>query len=197
MAAEQLASRDGVHRGLEPDDTLLLLLSAVAQQDQSGAVPRVTRLMKLLFLAGEEAGITGPENFTFVPYKYGPFGQELYPTLAHMRQLGLLDVQEMPVRDYYQELELRDLGAKEVLRAVQNLGYGRSGREPRQIAVRLTLLGQEAAQRLRAFLPRERWQRLVRLVDQYAHLPLNELLAYVYQRYPHMAVNSVLPMAHS
>jgi hypothetical protein len=195
MAADHTAASDDAREGLESDDTLLLLLSAVAQQDPAGVVPGVTRLMKLLFLAGQEAGIEGSENFSFVPYKYGPFAEDLYPTLAHLRQLGLVDVRETPARDFYQDLELRDLGDPKLLEAAHALGYRGRESPTRQIEVGLTPVGQELAMRLRQRLSPSKWTRLQRVVSEYAGLPLNELLAYVYQRYPSMAKSSVLPLA--
>lgn len=179
-------------------ETLLLLLGAPDRFEPHAAVSGITRLMKLLFLASQEAGFTGADNFRFVPYKYGPFAPDLYDSLRLLRDYDLIEVTNTNTRDYYQVRELDELQESSVRRAAErfshSLGSLSSGT---QWIFRLTPLGLELVEKLAGKFGPKRVSRLADVKRRYAHRPLNELLAYVYQRYPEWAQNSVHPLAAS
>src|SRR5687768_17242060 len=109
MAAERIADIHPSQQGsLKDSDLLLLLLAAPGPTGHGSAVAGVTRLMKLLFLAGQEAGFTHGENFEFEPYRYGPFSRDVYGRLRSLITHGLIEARRTGEPDFYQALELRD-----------------------------------------------------------------------------------------
>ncbi len=156
------SGQDGAHHeeGWGGPDTLLLLLAAPDRIGSGSAVTGITRLMKLLFLAGQEAGLVGDENFEFLPYKYGPFAPDLYDALRMLRDRGLIQIEHTDIPDYYSMRELSDLDDPGVLRAAQSLGAP-SDRDvaTRQWIFRPSPLGEELAERLRAQLDPDRARR--------------------------------------
>jgi uncharacterized protein len=183
---------------IEPNDTLLLLLSAPSPLGRDNGLLGITRLMKLLFLADQEAHFSGTENYQFIPYKYGPFAPDLYDSLRLLREAELLEMHETDLPDSYQMRELSELADPDVQQAARALMTpGRQASSPRQAVFRLTADGRKLADHFRARLPRDRWQQLVDVRQRYELLPLNELLAYVYERYPDWATESILPISRS
>jgi hypothetical protein len=181
---------------LDGYDTLLLLLAAPGPHGADPGIGGITKLTKLLFLAREEAGFEGDENFEFTPYKYGPFSRNLYGALRTQRDAGLIEIRQSSSPDFVLSQEVQDMDDPEVQSAVRTLAGGNGG-PPNQWLFRLTPKGSRMAHELQRRMPEERWRKLTRLKERYARMPLNELLTYVYQRYPSWAEKSVLPLAKS
>jgi uncharacterized protein YwgA len=128
----------------------------------NGPVQGRTRMMKLLFLAqdrAEKRGVRlGEDRFEFVPYRFGPWSYEVLLVLEDLQREGLVE---------------------EVVEETPRYG-------PR-FRYFLTKRGREAAEQARRRLPRELVEELDRVYQEWAHKPLLELIAYIYQAYPNYA----------
>ncbi|MFO7649803.1 MAG: hypothetical protein R6X13_00480 [bacterium] len=162
-------------------DLLLLLLNAPGRTGRAGeGVLGVTRLLKLLFVAGHELGADAlsPAPYAFVPYKFGPFCGAVYDDVSVLVRAGLI-----------RRVELDDDG--EVHRSDDlDEGLPNNGAN---VLYRLTRKGQEFARALEEPAARKRRNILagLRVVKtELASMPLRDLLRYVYSRYPEYATES-------
>ncbi len=170
---------------LPPTDTLLLLLLAASDPDADGEFMDITRLMKLLFLAGQETSFRDTENFEFRKSPYGPFPLAVYSALASLRDADLLVAEQQKTPDFYQTLELSALTPES--RDLVSKAWGMLDIREGPIPVwplTLTPQGREKAEAIRSSLPPSRWWELAELNRQYAHRPLSEIIAYIYERHP-------------
>lgn len=175
-------------------DTLLLLLAAPDIYNQGAGIRGITKLTKLMFLAREEAGFGGDENFDFEPYKYGPFSRQLYSELRALKDAGLINIFQSSAPDYFASEELSGIEDQEVVDAYRALSDGPTS-PPKLWVFQLTPRGRRMAQQLRKRLPDDRWAKLVEVKRHYDRLSLGELLSYVYQKYPAWGANSIHPLA--
>lgn len=95
---------------LERDDVLLLLLLALSEGTKQ-EVPSITRIEKLMFLLQKETAFSGklPETFSFVPWKFGPFSQQIYEDLDLLVSLDLVQADERELQNYVDYTEEEQL----------------------------------------------------------------------------------------
>lgn len=162
-------------------DLLLLLLNAPGRTGRAGeGVLGVTRLLKLLFIAGHELGADAltPAPYAFVPYKFGPFCGAVYDDVSVLVHSGLV-----------KRAELDDDGEVHRADAIDEDLPGNGA----NVLYRLTRKGREFARALEEPAARKRRNILagLRVVKtELASLPLRDLLRYVYTRYPEYATES-------
>jgi len=89
--ADWIAERQAFYERL-PQLVLLAFLLEKAQQARKASV-LITALMKYTFLLQME-GSTRRRLYSFVPYHYGPFAQEVYSDLEKLLQQGLVTIEE-------------------------------------------------------------------------------------------------------
>ena len=179
----------------DPEDVLLLILEANQRLLGRSRLSGITRLEKLIFLLEKEGGAGEiKEKFEFSPHNFGPFSAEVYNAKDFLRGIGLINEESQPLASYY-------AGAAEM--AIQNLTDDAEEELPSEAVAHekvfeLTDLGRKAASNLRSDLQKH-WPQLVqgidRVVSKYGDLPLNQIIRYVYQRYPETTTKSVHPEA--
>jgi hypothetical protein len=162
-------------------DLLLLLLNAPGRSGRHAeGVLGVTRLLKLLFLAGHELGADSlaPVPYAFVPYKFGPFCGAVYDDVSVLVRAGLVKRVEL---DEDGEVHRADDIDEDLPQNGANVLY-RLTRKGREFA---RALEAPARQKNRSLLP---GLRVIK--TQFGNLPLRDLLRYVYTRYPEYATES-------
>lgn len=127
-----------------------------------GAIKGSTRLEKLLFLLKEELKVVDEPFYRFSPYLFGPFSAEALNDAKLLRDAGLIEIIE-------ETLDFSPLSDWIVVRKTY----------------RLTEAGKEIAKHLFEELrKRPEVREALRKIQQYNAMPLDELLSYVYKRYP-------------
>lgn len=175
---------------LDREDVVLLLLDANERMLGTTTFRGITRLEKLAYLIGElsKKGDVA-RAFEFRAYKYGPFSSKLYDAVNFLEGINLVEGSRRPnVSPFAAAEEEEMVGAPDD--ALPTLGHERT--------FTLTEAGRKAAKALRESWKRERPDDLAIIDDVVARvgpLPLNQLIRYVYHRYPQMAANSIHPEA--
>ena len=77
------------------------LLLAVSGREGTDAAPiDPLRLMKTLFVAGQQLDLDSPDFYRFVAYSYGPFAREIYPDLDQLEYEELIEAVPNPGRTW-------------------------------------------------------------------------------------------------
>ncbi len=176
---------------LDSEDFILLLLEANERLLGKDAVSGITRLEKLLFLLKNETDFEGIARFfVFEPHNFGPFSKEVYEAVDFLEGCELIQVREK----IYTSLYARSNEAKlstEISDEDENI-------QATEKVFSLTENGRIVARKLREAIAAKRPQDIKALdgiVLRYAGWPLNQLIRYVYRKYPEMTVKSVHPEA--
>jgi uncharacterized protein YwgA len=170
---------------LSRSQLLMLLLASEGFRGQHGEpIQGTTRLQKLLFLLEQEAKLHPSlgKGFNFTPWKFGPVSKELYDDLEKLENLGLL--QSAPVAmssstecDEF-DLSFDDLMGEEESQSRDNL-------EEKQYS--LTTVGLQWVQKhVDPVSNKAALDTVRRIKTKYGALSLQDLLHYVYTKYPEM-----------
>lgn len=170
---------------LEKTDLLLLLLYSKGRTGRlNEPVVGITRLMKLLFLLSKTAEVN---QFTFEPYKMGPFSSEVYPELDFLQNFPT------PAEPFVEtgEKTTSDI-TPENLRLIQEMSEEDASLTSEEInkPFRLTDLGAQISEEIWKTLESADQQHIERLKTEYGNLNLRDLLKYVYVHYPDMTTKS-------
>jgi uncharacterized protein len=165
----------GANEPLQAADLILLLLRA--PDPHPNRLDGITRLEKLLYLLERETDIrqTVDDPFSFRPYHYGPYSREVYEAVDLLEEARLVREERVLEGNTLDEAEAADA-----------LAGDREGVERRFY---LTDDGQAVAELLRQRHPQaygwtEQFKR------SYGHMPLRQLIRYVYSKYPESAERS-------
>lgn len=167
-------------------DLVLLLLAAPGRsKSATGRIDGVTRLEKLLYLASRESDLPGrvEDPLEFVPYNFGPFSKAVYEAVELLEEMDPPLVREVRVAD----------GETIDNETEAGLGTGRTEYVERRFL--LTDEGRLVAELL-AGVHRDVMDLLTRIKGRYGGLTLNQLVNYVYNRYPEDTVNSLIRDRH-
>ena len=171
------------------DQSLMLLLAAPGYRgEEAEPIQGTTRLQKLLFLIEREAGLPAAEgpDFQFTPWKFGPVSKELYDDLEKLENLGLLESDPISAPSLT-ELDEYGLSFDDLMGDEESQARG-STEEKRY---RLTPLGLQWVNRhINQRGQREMLDKIRRIKAKYGALSLQDLLHYVYKKYPDMATAS-------
>jgi uncharacterized protein len=179
-------------------DILLLLLytNGVSEQFNEPIKGR-TRLVKLLFLFHKEgllhfkAGTDIKENefYTFFPWFYGPFSQQIYDDVNFFQMrdfIELKDVESDNVNISYEEAyhysDITDLSSEQLL--------DRDSFVEQEIS--LTEKGKIFAAGLYSDLTETQKSLLKQFKKKFNSTPLKAILRYVYKTYPETTENSII-----
>ena len=184
---------------LDREDIILLLLEANETLLGKYAVGGVTRLEKLLFLLQRETNFEKMDSFyEFTAHNYGPFSKEVYEALDFLEGFELIQVKERVHSSYYTNvgeiLLLQAISEEEVSETTTINSEG--------VTEKLFLLtesGHKVAKKLRQTIEKRRpkdIEELNGIIRRYGKLPLNQLIRYVYHKYPEMTVKSIHPEAN-
>lgn len=180
---------------IDREDIVLLLLDSTERNLGGKELRGVTRLEKLIFLLANEAEVSDASNlFQFRAYKFGPFSADVYQATEFLGGINFVTLGERPVVSYYATSAEEYLTELTVEDAEENVGVTAM----REKTFALTDAGKRAAANLREIWQRERPNELAKLdsiVKRFGGLPLNQLIRYVYRRYPDSAINSIHPEA--
>lgn len=171
------------------DQLLMLLLAAPGYRGVEGEpIQGTTRLQKLLFLLEREAELLPAEgpDFEFTPWKFGPVSKQLYDDLEKLENLGLLESDPISAPSST-ELDEYGLSFDDLMGDEQS--QARESAEEK--SYRLTQLGlQWVNKHIKQKEQRDLLDKIRRIKAKYGALSLQDLLHYVYTRYPDMATAS-------
>ncbi len=175
-------------------DLLLLLLYAPGKTNRfAEPLLGMTRITKLLFIAFKELNFDRlvRRPYRFVPYKLGPFASEIYCDLELLLAAGL--VRAVALQSDGTAILSADAQTIRSLLAF-NAGIGAAERlDAGTLMFELTPQGRRIARRLYELATarhRQLASGLKIIKTQFASLPLNQLLCYVYSRYPEYTTKS-------
>lgn len=204
--------KESVEMQLDPEDIILLLLEANEKVLGKFAVAGVTRLEKLLFLLQRETNFEKMDSFyEFTAHNYGPFSKEVYEALDFLEGVELIQVKERVHSSHYANVgeilllqEIANVGEIRLLQEISEEGEAEEVTTDNTIGVTeklftLTENGHKVAQKLRQTIEKRRpkdIEELNGIICRYGKLPLNQLIRYVYHKYPEMTVKSIHPEAN-
>ena len=168
-------------------DLALLLIGAGANGSLDDSLGGLTRLQKYLYLLEEEEKVKPVgDGFEFVAYKAGPYSAKLYDDLEFLENLGLIQSEVVAESSEAEVDEVEKLSFEELMGddAATADAY-----EERRF--RLTEKGLEHIKKLvdsPEYAPII--ERIRRVKSKYGRYSLNDLLYYVYTKYPTMAIES-------
>ncbi len=167
---------------------MMLLASQGFRGEKAEPIQGTTRLQKLLFLLEREAGLraTQGSDFEFEAWKFGPVSKELYDDLEKLENLGLL--QSVPISaSASPELDEYGLSFDDLMGEEED--QARESSEEKQY--HLTPQGLEWIQkRVHPTRDKDALDKIRRIKEKYGALSLQDLLHYVYTKYPDMTTAS-------
>ena len=171
---------------------LILLLAVGPRSVSSEGIGGITRLQKLIFLLErEEHLIPGPDGYSFVPYKMGPYSPALYDDLEFLENMGLLESEITAEATDYEAGEMEALSYDFLMS--ENTDESLAAREDayEERHYRLTQAGYKiAGELLEKSDVKPVVDKIRRVKSKYCNHSLSDLLYYVYTRYPEMATES-------
>lgn len=165
---------------------LMMLLAAPGARGKEGEpIQGTTRLQKLLFLMEHEAKLkpTKGDDFDFTAWKFGPVSKDLYDDLEKLENLGLLE--SVPVSEPSRaELDEYGLSFDDLMGEEES--QSRETFEEKNY--RLSDKGLEWVREHE--LHTEAFEKIRRIKEKYGALSLQDLLHYVYTKFPDMTTAS-------
>jgi uncharacterized phage-associated protein len=165
---------------------LMMLLAAPGVRGKDGEpIQGTTRLQKLLFLMEREAKLkpTRGDDFDFTAWKFGPVSKELYDDLEKLENLNLLE-SESVAEPSKTELDEYGLSFDDLMGEEES--QSRDSFEEKRY--RLSEKGLEWVRDHE--LHTEAFDKIRRIKEKYGALSLQDLLHYVYTKYPDMTTAS-------
>lgn len=174
------------------DLELLLLAVAPEADEMTGGISGITRLQKLLFLLQEESHVTpSGDGFQFEAYKAGPYSAKLYDDLEFLENLGLVQSEITAEATPPEAAEIDKLSFDELMGTEDGLDDSATSDSYEERRYTLTDLGVE---RVQTMLKNPEIAPAVdgirRVKSRFGKYSLNDLLHYVYTKYPEMTVES-------
>ncbi len=172
-------------------ELLLVLLYAGEGPSQSAPIIGITRLEKLLFLLKTEEGFLAnvPEgdNLNFVPFRMGPWTNEIYDEVDFLESLGLVKKQGQKKRTPADAVHDDELFNDMVLDKYQN--NATVADEETEIFT-LSEEGKKKASEFWARLSTEEKQSLIAVKQRFNKMNLKQFLRYVYKKHPEYTTES-------
>jgi uncharacterized phage-associated protein len=162
---------------------LMALLAAPGARGKEGEfVQGTTRLQKLLFLMEHEANIkpSKGKDFDFTAWRFGPVSRELYDDLEMLENFGLLESESVsePTTTELDEygLSFDDLMGEEESQSRDNF---------EEKKYRLTQEGLKwVHEHMAPEIHKATFDKIRRIKEKYGALSLQDLLHYVYTKFP-------------
>jgi uncharacterized protein YwgA len=178
---------DQATRKISRRDLELLLIGL-----EDGGLNGITRLQKLLFLLQKEEDLKEfGTHFAFTPYKAGPYSPEIYDDLEFLENLGLLESEITAEATAPEAAEIDALSFENLM--------GEKGQYGSELASdsyseRLFTLTPKGKQHVEEMMANKELDPVVhkirRIKSRFGRYSLNDLLRYVYTKYPEMATES-------
>jgi hypothetical protein len=170
---------------LEIDDAIVLLLGAPSNYDYlNGQLKGITRLEKLIFLLEKETSASKnwlDEDGSFVAYDFGPFSSKVYKAVDILSAAKILS-----------DSDSRDETLDDSWEQKNKIGMEESEDPFVTRDFSLTPRGWRYYEVLVNSLKEENLKELVEFKNQFAVLPLRQLIRYVYQRYEEYTSKSLI-----
>lgn len=190
-----------VEHQLDPEDIILLLIEASERLLNAPTLNGITRLEKVVFLLVRETEFQGiAQFFVFKAHHFGPFSKEIYEAVDFLAGCELITVSERAYPSFYANVAEAQLADE-----IEASDY--QPREPTNDAVErcfaLTENGRKVAQiwrrgiGARGKVGQQDLEQLDGLILRFGHMPLNQLIRYVYRRHPDMTTKSIHPEAQN
>jgi uncharacterized protein YwgA len=165
--------------------------AAEAGQQRSAPVEGITRLEKLLFLLNVEkkllATVPEGEQFHFVPFRMGPWTQEVYDEVDFLESLGLLTKSDRSDRSPADDVHDEELFDSAVIGKWQRASaISAAGSETFQ----LTEAGRVRAAQLWRSLSEDERKAIAEVKRKFNRMNLRQFLRYVYKQHPQFATES-------
>ena len=175
-----------------------LLLLIVGLDSDSTGMGGITRLQKLLFLLKEEEGLDPTaRGYEFEAYKAGPYSPDIYDDLEFLENIGLLKGEVTIGASEAEAAEVDRLSfdhliGREVERSPDGDFDGVASADVyEERRFQLTKEGKtRIEQLLRSGEVAPIANKIRRIKSKYGKYSLNDLLYYVYTKYPHMTTQS-------
>lgn len=171
---------------------LVLLLVGLNEQGKTAdSVGGITRLQKFLYLLEQESGLEPKgDGFEFKAYKAGPYSSALYDDLEFLENLDYLGSEVEGEATEAEAAEVDMLDFDELMRDKDD-DDGRTADVYEERKFYLTDKGKEFVEKL---LKNKDYQPVVdairKIKSKYGRHSLNDLLYYVYTKYPDMTTES-------
>lgn len=178
-------------------DLILLLLGAADKK--AGRLGGITRLQKLIYLLEKEGGLKPDgEGFEFEPYKAGPYSARLYDDLEFLENLGLLKSEVTSVATDSEAAEIEEIDQLEFDDLFEekrgNENGDTNGPMPDAYEERQFELTDDGLAKFKALRDHEEFQPATdavrRIKSRFGNYSLDDLLYYVYSKYPDMTTES-------
>lgn len=166
----------------EVDDAIVLLLGAPTKSLRSGRIEGITRLEKLIFLLHRESdlGALLTESPEFEAHNFGPFSAKVYQAVETLEAAGLITDSASLSPTTEDSWEADVLIGDEPATSYTTRDF------------ELTDLGRKYYEALIGELPANVEHTVAKLKEQFAGLPLRQLIRYVYTRHEDMTGKSLI-----
>jgi hypothetical protein len=173
------------------DLVLALLCADAGNSAEPSPIVGITRLEKLLFLLtideGFLAGVEGGEGFNFVPFRMGPWTQEVYDEVDFLESLGLLSKESGEKRSPADAVHDDELFGDLIIDKYQKSAANTSDDAE---VFRLTEDGKKKALSVWNRLTADEQRKLLRVKQAFNTMDLRQLLRYVYKKHPEYTTES-------
>lgn len=179
-------------RSIGRRELLLLLIGLGEKPGDLGSVSGVTRIQKFLFLLEREFGVVPHEDgFDFIPYKAGPYSPKLYDDLELLENLGLVQSQAIG-EAALSEVDIGSLTFGDLVGGDEEMAEGPCTTDRfEERRYRLTEKGKAKVDELLKEPTLQASCEGIRAIkSKFNCYSLNDILCYVYDRYPDMTVES-------
>ena len=171
--------------------SLLLCMIAIQGDDITGEIGGITRLQKLIFLLEKEYGIQSKDDrFEFTAYKAGPYSSNLYDDLEFLENIGHLKSEIVGEAVQEEVTEIDALNFEDLISAESDLGVGFADNYLER-SFKLTDQGREKVKELMQDQTYGTiFEGIRRIKSKYGNYSLQDILYYVYSKYPEMTTES-------
>jgi hypothetical protein len=173
------------------DLLLTLLLDANNNDISSDMIIGITRLEKMLFLLQMEKGFlknnAKQDRFDFVPFRMGPWTNEIYDEIDFLESLGLVEKKNSKEKSASDQAHNDELFNSAIIDK-----YQKDYRPPESESERFSLSSKGKAKALEIWnkLSDVEKDQIISIKKRFKNLNLRQLLRYVYKNYPEYTTES-------
>jgi uncharacterized protein YwgA len=165
--------------------------SPTASAQRSTPIEGITRLEKLLFILRVRerllSEVIDDDTYHFIPFRMGPWTQEVYDEVDFLESLGLLTKTTSPERSAADDAHDQELFSSAIIDKWQrDTAISSHGTETYQ----LSDAGIAKASELWAKLTPDERTKVLDVKRRFNHMNLKQLLRYVYKEFPQYATES-------
>lgn len=176
-------------------DLVMLVIGLGVDDELNDSLGGITRLQKYLFLLDREAAVQADrDGFRFEPYKAGPYSAKVYDDLEFLENLGLLQSQVTGSATEEEAAEVERLSIGDLFGTPSASGMGSSAEDTVAPEERRFFLTDPGVAHVKRLLDNPEYRPVVdavrRVKSRFAGHSLDDLLFYVYTKFPEMTTES-------